>query len=110
MSRPTAIIFRQSSSKAILGTEQLRYCNELADGLARLASTTPFIGPEPCKPVSTTVLQKLISEWKGSFYKYWRLQFPSSHLKKCITINMENSKFAISLNRNNLRRLTNIST
>lgn len=46
------------------GTKPLwNHENESADTIARIASSTLFVGPEP---VSLIILQKLISNWKIS--------------------------------------------
>lgn len=85
--------------------------NEAADRVAKAASNSPFIGPQPVLPVSTAYLDNIISKWRyETFIKHWQSLNIANQAKNCITINKKNSKFFTSLNRTNLRRLTNILT
>lgn len=85
--------------------------NEAADGLARLASSTPLAGPEPGIPVSLSTLNMIISEWKkDQFKKGWKEITIARQAKHCITISAMNSKFFLSQSRKNLKRLTDILT
>ena len=85
--------------------------NEKADHLARAASTTHFIGPQPVYAVSFASLKSIITRWKATtFSNYWNSLSFAKHAKNCISINGKNSRYYISLNRTNLRKLTQVLT
>jgi len=85
--------------------------NEIADELAKTASSTPIMGPEPVIPVSLTTLNRFVSEWKNNkFTTEWRAVGTARQAKNCIKINKSNTKFFLSLSRKHLKRLIDILT
>lgn len=85
--------------------------NEKADELARLASDSKLLGPEPAMAVSYSTFQRIITNWKSHRFKsHWNSLNYARQARTAIKINDKNSKYFLSLNRNNLRRLTSILT
>ena len=78
---------------------------------ARIASDSPFIGPEPCVPVSFSTLQKFIADREANKFKtYWRLVDSARQAKNCISINPKFTRYFLSLSKRNIKRLTDILT
>lgn len=85
--------------------------NEKADELARLASSEHFIGPEPAMALSFSSLNRLILNSKTREFKsYWNDLDFARQSKVAIRINNRNTRYYLSLSRNNLRRLAGILT
>ena len=85
--------------------------NETADDLARIASDTPLLGPEPSIPVSLPALYSFINEWITKTFKgKWNEAPIARQANNCIGINPRYSEYFLSLNRKNLKRLTDILT
>ena len=85
--------------------------NEVADELARLASSTSITGPEPGIPVSLSTLNQMINKWKlDVFNDEWKAIGTCRQAKNCIKISSSNSKYFLSLSRKYLKKLTDILT
>lgn len=85
--------------------------NEEADALAREGSLNKLIGPEPGIKVPPSVLKQNITSWKDTaFRKHWNSVNYGRQAKNCITISRKKATFFLSLNRKNIKRLTEILT
>ena len=85
--------------------------NEAADALARAASHTPLLGPEPGIPVSLSTLELCIKDWKlETFTSSWNSIGIARQSKNCISIRPACTKYFLSLKKKNLKRLTDILT
>ena len=87
------------------------YGNDRADELARLASSSRFIGPEPAMTVPPSTLNRFLTNLKTQeFSNHWNSLTFARQARNSIRVNRRNSKYCLSLSRNNLRKLVGILT
>lgn len=85
--------------------------NEAANELAKVASNTPLIGPEPGIPVSLSTLMNIINQWKTeTFANVWANLNTARQAINFISIRPERTKYFFSLSKRNIKRLTDILT
>jgi len=86
--------------------------NEKADLLAKQASLTRYIGPEPDLGVSSTTVQNALWQWSVlEQYRLWCVTTGCRHAKQMLgSMNFGLSKYALSLRRKDIRVLVGLLT
>ncbi|XP_055628203.1 uncharacterized protein LOC129769762 [Toxorhynchites rutilus septentrionalis] len=85
--------------------------NEKADLLARLGSSTKFVGPEPFCGLSTSCLKSELKSWKISMIEAnWRALSTSRQSRSFITPCNRITRSLLSLNKADLSMLTGLLT
>lgn len=81
------------------------------DALAKKTLVAPLYGPEPSLPVSFAVLKGVINSWKDEmFAKHLRSPRSARQAEKCVSININHSKYLLSVSKRNVKSLTHIIT
>jgi ribonuclease HI len=86
--------------------------NEMADEMARRGSGSYFCGPEPCLPLSTTLVQQRTKDWaERVHYRQWTASTNCRQSKQWIVRpNRAMTRYLLSLTRNQLRILVSMIT
>ncbi|KAL1447730.1 hypothetical protein WDU94_015574 [Cyamophila willieti] len=81
--------------------------NEKADELAREASETTFIGPEPALAIPNSTAKRAVGEWiQNSHKQFWHNQTGLRHSKKLILEpSKQTAQKLVNLNRRNISKI-----